>query len=446
MKKKLLLGVIIIVLVFIVWWGFGQWKLLNALIRDEGDELKNYYTKQLAYLETLEQISADVLLSKAPLKFHSDKFKWLKEQDYFLYVVPNIDRYGLVGKRVHYRNLRDFIHITSNFFYNLKAQAEINPEILAYAQKVHDKAKELLAINKQYRYQLEWIDGKEFFYSNIWAEAINKMDESFAESPYKSFAYPKIEEHRHTRHEHPVEEVYGTKVYSEEEASKIAQKFLGDLGTITKITGRGGRSYDDKVILEHVGFETDGGYEIDIYTRGGKVSRLWDQNWTIDRPKKPYKKPEINITRDEAISKLIDFLEERGLGPLEMITTRTSDRYLTVVLAKVEDGYINGVRDISATLDLTRKGRILELNLDSYWDGKAYDDSGKEKALAGYERARAALKSGIIVKDEKLVGRWGQDYSLDFNWRFTTELGGEDYYIYINPETGEETGIVKVHK
>lgn len=69
----------------------------------------------------------------------------------------------------------------------------------------------------------------------------------------------------------------------------------------------------------------------------------------------------------------------------------------------------------------------------------------KAKNVASYEKAKATLRSDIEVKDAKLVGRYGENATLTFNWRFTARFEGADFYIYIDPEKGKEIDIVRVH-
>lgn len=74
---------------------------------------------------------------------------------------------------------------------------------------------------------------------------------------------------------------------------------------------------------------------------------------------------------------------------------------------------------------MTREGKIVEVSFNNYFEGLAYDMRVMEEAKAGYENAKAALSTETSVKDENLVGRRGENFTLAYFWRFRTELDGK---------------------
>lgn len=69
-----------------------------------------------------------------------------------------------------------------------------------------------------------------------------------------------------------------------------------DVISKTERAGGGGSNYGNGVMLEHISFGTDNGYEIEVYTRGGKIMNYMERRHEYDEDKQ-YKKPVINTTR-----------------------------------------------------------------------------------------------------------------------------------------------------
>jgi len=441
-KKKIIVWLLVIFFSFAAWWGYGQWQLLDHLLEEKGNMMHEKYYSYLIYFKTMEELTADILLSEELEEVHQDKIRWLQE-DYRVRNKGNFNRYGLVKGELKYNELRDFMHLTYNFFGSLSRQeGNLEPETREYLEKLHVQARELNEINKQYQYQIQRLYGKDFFYSNIWVEALNKMNATFeGHHPYQTFAYPSDREQPGNIIRPPVEKVFGTEV-SQKQAREKAQAFLGDFAWIKEgsITSSGTMAMDGDVMLDHVGFAVENGYQIEVLTQGGKVIRFTDQAWrdSRDDEKKPYVEPVLNISPEEALEKLKDFLVKRDFPPMDIQQTSMTDRHLRVTLFPMMEDYLNYLAPVEATLDLTQEGKILELDLFSYWWGQLYEATGKEKALAGYEKAKGALKPELDVKDTQLVGQLGEDYGMNFAWRFTTEFMGKEYYIYVDAETGEK--------
>ncbi len=445
MKRKLISITLSIMILASIWWGYGQWRLLGSLTQDKGNQLKLQYDNYSMYLATLEELTAKLMLTGDSPGHYSDEIRWLRDN---LNNISSFDTCGFSRIPLNHRNLREFCRAAHTSLTELASKEELAPQALNYIKQVNEKARELNRINNKYKYRALALDNKKFLRSNLWVNAVNEMDASFTGYAYQTYFYTQEDTKPHTNNWPPPEEVYGSKIYSEAEILEVARDFLRGMDTIsaTYSSGGGSRAYGNSAGLDYLNFTGDKGYQIDVYTLGGKVSAMYhSSNWNIHK-NKPYSVPAINITKEKAISKLVDFLEEREIGPLSVGDTRTTDRQLMVSLSAVEEDYLNDAASVSATLDLTKEGMIIALRLDDYWEGLSFDNSQKDTALDARNKARSALKPGIPVKEEMLVGRWSSDFSLAFSWRFTAEYAGEDYYIFVDPFTGTETDIRKVHR
>lgn len=301
-------------------------------------------------------------------------------------------------------------------------------------KNINRKAKELNDINKKYYKDIEDIDTEDLFYSDLLVRAVNEMNDSLKDYPEENLDYDVEYDKENLRNEPKLEDIYGSMTLSEDEAKKIAEKFLGkdEFGEITTVW----HEDEEDLVLRIFGLRTENNYDLEIY--GEKITELKYEGHSDEE------NTEINISKEDAVENTMSFLSKRGFDSLQAIKYKESKGVLEIDFAEALDGYINSEAEINAKVDLTREGQLLELELTEYWKGLLYDDSGYDTAIEGYEKSKKALKEELVIKEEKLVGRRGDGYVLDFYWRFTTEFDGYDYYIYVDAVTGEEKDVSKV--
>lgn len=436
-RKKIIIALLIAILMFSGRWVYKEWTLYQSLIGEKGRIMENHYHMQSMYLRDLEEITAKIIVtSEAPDKVKEDVM-WLNRLYWGIKSSRGYNRYDYFKEKIEYRDLKEFIEISKRIL-NLYSSGRIklNDKNMEVLKNINRKAKALNGINKNYYYDVgdSDLDTEDIFYSKLLVEAVNEMNDSLKEYPKENFDYEIYIDKENQIDEPKPEIIYGGNTVSEDEAKKIAEKFLGkeEFGVITEIF------YEDEEdrVLRAFDIRTENDYELEIF--GEKITELRYIRYDDSRDS------EKNISREDALKKTLNFLSERGFDSLELIHQREFRGELEVSLAQSVGGYVNMAAEIDATIDLTRKGQLLELELSEYWKGLLYDDSGYDTALDGYEMARAALKQDIGIKEEKLVGRREEGYVLGFYWRFTTEFDGDDYYIYVDAVTGEEKYVSKI--
>jgi uncharacterized membrane protein YkoI len=454
-KYKKIIGIVVIIMLILTGRVvYKQWQLLQNFVKEKGGNMQRSFHEQVRYLQQVEEITARILLEdKVVDDLYKQSDRIHEQYERFKYT-DSLERYG--GKdRIHTGDLREFYYLVDDFFVDFRDQRiQLTKENIQFIKNVHEKSVGLNRICDQYRPYITRTESTEMFYSEDLANAMKKMNDLCRECLQSEWNYTldrptKVQSKKSTkiqRNKPTVGDVFGKEILSEDEAKSAVQDFLQDFGKIVgDAVGKGESRYDENVFLKHVSFETDTGYKIRVYNRGGKIKWMIDKEWNdIEEDIQRYKEAAPNISKEEAVKKLMDFLLKRGFDSLEVIEAKQYGRELKVVLAKVEDGYTNMATNFDASLDLGREGKITELSFSGYWEGLQYDDMEYEKALAGYEKAKKALKLEVVIEEEKLVGMRGNSPSLNFCWRFKTMLNGQEYFIYVDALTGEKTNIKKV--
>lgn len=414
--------------------------------------MSSRYWYQNEYLDTLEKITAEIILTNKISKGILDDIEYLNKRYYQFtslkeYYQPLNYQLGNFQNKIDDYMLNEFIEDTNNFYKELyDNKIKLSQKNFKYLKHINSKVKEINSIADRYCFSIR-AENESMFLSDAFANAINEMNYSIDIEWFRKLDYEKENKKGRNKEKPKPEEVYGYKVFSEDEAREVIQKFLGDLGTVKEKIGSGESRYDDNKRLEHIDFRTSNGYRIEINILGGKINELRGEEWDGlgEENKKVFDESQINISREDAINKIIEFLSKREINSLEIIEVDQYGPVLEVRFAQDTGRYLNMAAYIDCKLDLTRGGRLLRLSLEDYWIGLAYDDSRFDYALNTYDNAKNVLDSKINITKEKLVGKRGEGLSLDYFWRFTTKYDGEEYYIYVNPQTGEED-VEKVKK
>lgn len=446
-KKRIISIVMVIVVVVASVWMFKQWKLLQNLIEEKSGYMLRRYQQQNRYLKELEYITAKIILTNEVSEETIKDAQYLNEEYLEYRDLPSYYRHGYFKNKIDDDYVEEFIRETNSFLKNLKRQrVKLTTPNLEFLKKVNTKAKELNSIKNKYDFSIDAEEYERLFYSEILAKAVNEMDDTFDIEWLKELDYERETNEKNLGEKPKPEDIYGKKVLSMDEAREAAQKFIGDFGEIEEHSDDDYERYEDDELDRD--FDMDNGYEVEVHIQGGKIMEIRDHewNWSIRENGRSFDESKINISREDAIRKLTDFLSKRGFVSLEIIEVKQNGPELEIRFAQAVDEYLNLEAEIEGKVDLTREGRLLELFLQRYWKGLAYDDSGYEQALKGYEKAKMSLAPGVVTTDEKLVGKRGEGYSLDFYWRFTTEYNGDEYYIYVDPQTGENSDVTKVQE
>lgn len=449
-KKRGLLVLIIVTLFLLGILIYNQWRLLQEMIEETNGDMARRYWYQNQCLETVEEVTTEIIINNrvSPKTLNDIQYlneRYLEFKNQREYYQPKNYLYGNFKNRISYYTLNEFIHETNDFFEEIyENDVKLTEKNLEYIKSVHSKTKELNSIVDKYEFNIRQ-ENESLFYSDVFANAINEMNSCIDIVWFHKLDYEREERNRKEIKKLEPKDIYGEKIISQNEAIETAQEFLGDLGTIKEITISESSYYDDDKMLEHIDFSTTNGYEVEISVLGGKVNRIYDKNWDdiLEEKGKSFDESQINISKEESINKLIEFLEKRGLKDLEVIEVGRLGPELEVRFAKDTGRYLNMAAEIECIVDLTRNGRLLELSLEEYWEGLAHDDSGYEQAIEEYNEAKKVLDSKTIITEEKLVGQLTRESVLAFYWRFTTEYDGEEYFIYVNTRT-EEQDIKKV--
>ncbi|SKC70383.1 hypothetical protein [Maledivibacter halophilus] len=444
----LLIGIFLLLGIFM----YNQWKFLRDMIEEKNGDMANRYWHQNQCLETIEEIAAEIIISNRISKKTLNDIKYLNKRYLELkihkeYYQPKNYLYGDLKNKISDNLLNRFIHETNDFFEEIyDNNIKLTDKNLQYIKNLHSKTKELNSIVDKYEFSIRQ-EYENLFYSENFANSINEMDRCIDINWFKKLEYEREDREEKKLKNLKPEDIFGEKVFSENEAREVAQEFLGDFDTVKRRTGSGESRYDDDKMFEHIDFDTIKEYEVEISVLGGKINRIFDKEWDdlLEEQGKSFDESQINISKEESINKLIKFLDERNIKDLEVIEVDEYGPELKVRFVKDTGRYLNMAAEIECIVDLTRKGRLLELSLEDYWQGLAFDDSRYDQALTGYDKAKKVLGSKITVTEENLVGEGTREQSLDFYWRFATRYDGEEYYIYVNVETGEED-IKKINK
>lgn len=443
-KGRSIVGVLILAVMISGVLIFNQWKLLQDLIGEKGSNMYLRYMHQNTYLNNLEKITAEIILtnniSKKTLKDIEElNESFLKITTRHEYYQPRNYLYGNFINKIGDYMLNRFIEETNDFFRAIyDNRIKLSDKNLEYLRNINSKANELNSIKDKYEFNIKK-DNAKTFYSETFAKAINEMDESIDTMWLKELEYEKEDRERRNAKKPDIEKAYGKKFFSSDEARAAVEDFIGDFDEVKGKTDEDSNRYDKNISLAYIEFITVNGYRIEVTKQGGKIIEIDDEEWHDDlfrENKKIFDESQINISTEDAISKAVKFLRDRGINSLEVIYVDKLGPELNVGLAPRTNGYLNMAAKIHCELDLTRKGKWIRLSLDDYWAGLAYDDSGYDQAVDGYNNAKDALDPKIVVLDERLVGRRGEEASLDFYWRFTTEYDDDEYYI--NIKTGEK--------
>ncbi|WP_432664340.1 hypothetical protein R9X47_27910 [Wukongibacter baidiensis] len=440
-KKKIISILLIVALSFSAIWAYRQWRLLQNFIEEKSGYMLKRYQQQNRCLRELEKITTEIILLNEISEEVIEDIQYFKDE-YFRYeALPDYYRHGYSKNRIDDSELETLIWETNRFLrYASSGKVKLTEKNKEFLRKINNKVQEINSIKEKYEFAIEAEEYERLFYSKVLADAINEMNDSIDIAWLRELDYEtEYRKKSNTKKPNP-EKVYGEKVFSEDEAKEVAQRFLGDLGNIERKSGGGESRYDDEKMIERVRFRSDNGYAVEVYIQGGKIKSISDREWDdfIEENGKEFNESKINISEEEAINKLMDFLKQRGFNSLEVIEVDKYGPELEVRFAENNGRYINMVADIDSKVNLIDEGRLLELSFYGYWEGLAYDDSGYDEALKGYETAKSELDTETAIIDEKLVGRRGEGFALDFYWRFTIEDEGEQYHIYINPETGKK--------
>ncbi len=228
------------------------------------------------------------------------------------------------------------------------------------------------------------------------------------------------------------------KEVNEEEAQKVAIDFVGKavVESVEKREDNKGKidTYSFTMKPENEEEDEENPFYMDVSQKGGRVV------WLLNN--REVKK--ANISPKEAIEKASSFLEEKGFKNMKPMFNLRYDNVLVINYVYVQD-------DVLMYPDLIK----VKVGLD---EGTIVGFDATSLLIANYEReipepkltpeeAREKVSMEVEVDgDPRLSYIPTPSFQEIYCYEFTATYKGDNFFIYINAETGEEERILKVIK
>ncbi|NLM42495.1 MAG: germination protein YpeB [Clostridiales bacterium] len=173
---------------------------------------------------------------------------------------------------------------------------------------------------------------------------------------------------------------------------------------------------------------------IDITKKGGHVL------WMLDSRAVEEKK----LTDEQAIEKAKNFLKQQGFGNLTNTFHYKNDNTITVTFVGVEgDGVLIYPDQMKVKIALDN-GDIVGFDAYQYW--MSHHDRNISKPAITEAEAREKVNKKIEINRVKLaiIPLPGDKEQLCYEFKGT--YNGNDYFVYINAENGNEENILRIIK
>lgn len=225
---------------------------------------------------------------------------------------------------------------------------------------------------------------------------------------------------------------------SEEEAKKVAVDFVGKavVESVEKRDDNKGKidTYSFTMKAENEEEDEDNPFYMDVSQKGGRV--VWLLN---NREVK-----EGNISPKEGIEKASSFLEEKGFKSMTPMFNLRYDNVVVINYVYVQDEVLMYPDLIKVKVGLD-DGTIVGFDATSFLTAN-YQREIPEPKLSP-EEAREKVSREVKVDGEpRLSYIPTPSFQEIYCYEFKGTYKGDDFFIYINAETGEEERILKVIK
>lgn len=213
------------------------------------------------------------------------------------------------------------------------------------------------------------------------------------------------------------------------EAEELARRYFADYG-ITEVNCTG-EATTDSVTLYNVNITTeDGDMLAQISKLGGKVVAFDSHKDCSDR--------NFDIERCAAIAE--DFLSNLGYADLQPVWSSESGTVCNLTFAPVQDGAVIYADEVKVKV-CEQRGIVTGMEAISYVMNHG------ERTIADAEISRAQAQSVINGSIEVTSSRLAlipQRGGEVLCYEFTGNLGDEQYYVYVDAQTGEEIEVLTV--
>ncbi len=221
-----------------------------------------------------------------------------------------------------------------------------------------------------------------------------------------------------------------------EEAKKAAEKFIGADKVGKIIVSSSGKGKINTFGLEIIPKDNnrERSISIDITKKGGHV--LWMLN--------PREVPEKKLTDQKASDIAKKFLEKQGFGKLEETYFLKNDNTTVITYIGVTDDGILVYPDLLKVKVALDNGEIV--GFDAYPYLMSHDKREIPKPKLTEAQAREKLSKRLTVERVKLavIPMPGNKEQLCYEFKGRNETN--DYFVYINAETGYEENILRIIK
>lgn len=228
----------------------------------------------------------------------------------------------------------------------------------------------------------------------------------------------------------------GEKV-SKEEAIEAARKFLGkaDIGEIKQVSSGSG-------VIHTYGLETttkgvdNGDYRIniDVTKTGGHVLWMLNSRDVIDK----------KLSNEEAAQKAKEFLKKQGFGDLVETYYLNEDNTTMVTFVGVTKEGVLLYPDLLKVKVALDNGEIV--GFDSYNYFMAPKNRKNLTPKLTEEQARAKVSKRLDINRVKLAVIPMPGNREVLCYEFKGKYKGNDYFVYINAENGNEENILQIIK
>lgn len=221
-----------------------------------------------------------------------------------------------------------------------------------------------------------------------------------------------------------------------EKAKEKAKKFLGEdkVGRITETSSGKGKIHTFGLEVSTKDNDKSKAISIDITKKGGYV--LWMLN--------PRDIPEKKLTDKEASDKAQKFLKEQGFGELTETYFLKNDNTTTVTYIGVtKEGVLIYPELIKVKVALDN-GEIV--GFDSYLYLMSHNKRDIPKPKLSEAEAKKKISQRLEIERVKLAIIPMPGNKEQLCYEFKGKYNKNDYFVYINAETGNEENILRIIK
>lgn len=227
----------------------------------------------------------------------------------------------------------------------------------------------------------------------------------------------------------------GEKV-SKEKAIEVARKFLGadKVGEIKLASSGNGMIHTYGLQAQPKGQDADYQINIDITKTGGRV--LWMLNG-----RDVYEK---NLSNEEASKKAKEFLKKQGFGNLIETYYLNEDHTTMVTFIGVSKEGVLLYPDMLKVKVALDNGEVVGFDSTHFLMAPKDRDNLKPKLTEAQAREKVTKRIKIDRVKLAIIPMPGNREVLCYEFKGTFQ--GNDFFVYINAETGEEENILQIIK